>query len=251
MQSDATRLREFAQVRDGVDETVGIVTRAARDRDRVSVDEPRHCIDVDDEAVGERCIAHLDAEPVRPLAKGDVDADGQHDVGHAYAARLARLLAIGVERVDQAVAATRGHDADGLRVVEEVGRHGDDLALELGCRGVHVTLQDIGVSEVLEDLREEVVVPVVAAVEAARDSPRITHCILGLSHAGDVGEHRVALEALLRDRALRRHRSPVGEEVVEHALQTVVRLLAHQSMPFDRRPTARSVSRLASRSAMA
>ena len=251
VQADAALLGQGADAIDGVDKAVGVVPRAADETDRVVVDQGGHGIDVDDEVGGERGVTHLDAEPVGTLAQRHVSGHGEHDVGHAHTTSLARLLPIGVERMDEAVAATRGDDADRLGIVEEIGRHGDDLAFELRGRGIHVALQDVGMSEVLEDLREEVIVPVITAVETPRDAPRITHGVLGLGHARDVGEDAVAVQALLGDGPLRGHEAPIGEEVVEHPLEAVVGPFAHQSMPFDRRPTARSVSRLASRSAMA
>ena len=167
MQPDAARLRKIADALDGINEAMRVVASAADERDRVSVDKRGHGIDIRGEGIRERRVADLDTHPVGALAQGHVRSQRHDDVGRTDPAGLPRFLAIGVQRVDEAVAAAGGDHADGLRVVQQLGCHGDDLALELRRGGVHVTLQDIGVREVLEDLGEKVVVLVVATVEAA------------------------------------------------------------------------------------
>jgi hypothetical protein len=104
-------------------------------------------------------------------------------------------LAIRVQGGDQALGAAAGDDTHS-GAVQQVARHGDDLALELGGARVHVALQHIGVRELVEHLAQEVVVVVVAAVEAAGDGAPVAARVLACGHAGDLGEDGGPVERL-------------------------------------------------------
>ena len=121
------------------------------------------------------------------------------------------------------------HDAD-PRAVQQVGGHGDDLALELRGARVHVALQHVGVRVEVEHLTEEVVVVVIAAVEAARHRALVAARVLGVRHAGDLGEDRRAVDRLGRHAAIRLGRLLVRVEIAEDLRETVVRHLSHLSL---------------------
>ena len=203
MESDAALLGQRPQGGDGIDESVGVVTRTPDDRDGVAVDEGRHCLDIGNEIIGERGIAHLDAHPMRSLAQRDMRRDGQDDVGARDTSSLACLLPIGVEGRDQAVASPTRDDAHRLRRMQHVGNHRNDLALELRGRRIHVALQHIGMGVVTEHVREESIVLMVTAIEAAGDPPCITLGIFGSRHHRDIGPDGVSVDSLLRDVGVR------------------------------------------------
>ncbi len=182
-------------------------------------------------------MAHLDVHPVRALVEGDVRRDRHDDVGPRDAARRARLLAVGVQRGDEALRAAARDDAD-ARAVQQVRGHGDDLALELGGARVHVALQHVGVRVQVEDLAEEVVVVVVAAVEAARDGALVAALVLGVRHAGDLGQDGRAVDRLGRHRAVRRRRLAVRVEIADDLRETVVSHLSHLARRMDREAPA-------------
>ena len=150
---------------------------------------------VGDVAPGERRLAHLDVHPVGALVEGDVGGDRHDDVRSGDAAPGAGELAIGVQGGDQALGAAARDDAH-PSAVQQVARHGDDLALELGGARVHVALQHVGVRELVEHLAQEVVVVVVATVEAAGDGALVAARVLALGHAGDLGEDGGPVERL-------------------------------------------------------
>ena len=139
-------LRERGDLLDRVDEAVRVVRRAADERDGLVVDELGHRRDVGDVAVGQRRVPHLDAHPVRALVERDVRGRRHDDVRAGDAARLARVLAVGVQRGDEALGAAAGDDAD-AGAVQQVRGHRDDLGLELRRARVHVALQHVGVGE--------------------------------------------------------------------------------------------------------
>ena len=118
--------------------------------------------------------AHLDAEEVAPPCRTPGGAvSGLIRLGSSDAALLAGVLPVGEDGVQDAAGAAGRDQADGLvsghrRGVEQVERHGDDLALELGLARAHVALQGVDMSEQSERLVEEAVVIVVAAVHGAR-----------------------------------------------------------------------------------
>ena len=235
MQADPARARQLGHLLDRVDEAVRVVAGAAHEGDRLVVDEVGHGRHVRDVPVGERRVPHLDVHPVRALVEGAVRRHRHHQVGPGDATLRARLLAIRVERGHQALRAAAGDDAD-ARPVQEVGRHRDDLALELGGARVHVALQDVGVGVEVEDLAEEVVVGVVARVEAARDGALVAEGVLGVRHLGDLLEDRGAVDGLFRHSPVRLGRAPVRVEIAEDLLESGV---AHLSPSWCRWRPAR------------
>ena len=135
----------------------------------------------------DRRVAHLDAEEVAALVERRVRGLGLDDVRLRDAARLRRVLAVGEHRVQDAAGAAGGDEADRLGVgdrvgVEEVERHGDDLALELRLARAHVALQRVHVGEQPERLVHEVVVLVVAAVHRAGALAGLPERVLLLGH---------------------------------------------------------------------
>ena len=228
VQADAPRPRQLGELLDRVDEAVRVVAGAADQRDRLVVDEVGHGGDVGEIAVGERRVPHLDVHPVRALVQRAVRGHRHDQVGPGHAAG-ARLLAVRVQRGHQALRAAAGHDAD-ARPVQEVGGHGDDLALELGRARVHVALQDVGVGELVEHLAEEVVVGVVAGVDAARHRALVAERVLGVGQAGDLGQDGILVDGLRRHAPEGLGRAPVRVEVAEDLLEARVAHLSHPSL---------------------
>ena len=176
-------------------------------------------------------MAQLDAHPVRALVERDVRGEGHHDVRPGDAARLARMFAVRVKGGHEALRTAARDDAD-PRAVQQVGGHGDDLAFELGGARVHVALQHVGVRVEVEHLPEEVVVIVVARVQAARDGALVAKRVLGVCHAGDLGQDRRAVDRLGRHAPVRLRRLPVRVEITEHLRETVVN---HRVSPLSAR----------------
>ena len=157
--------------------------------------------DVDRRGVGvDRRVAQLDAEQVARLVEGGVAGLGLDEVGPGDAPRRRRLLAVGEHGVEDAAGAAGGDEPGRLAVgdrvgVEQVERHGDDLALELGRARAHVPLQHVDVGEEPERLVHEVVVLVVAAVHRARALAGLPEGVLLLGHGLQLGEDLVARAA--------------------------------------------------------
>ena len=129
------------------------------------------------------------------------------------------VLAVGEHGVADAAGAAGGDDPGGLGAgdrlgVEEVERHGDDLALEVRGARAHVALQRVDVREQPEGLGQEVVVVVVAAVHGPGALPGLPEGVLLLRHGGQLGEDVVAGAAVLGQRAV--HREAVLVRVVAH-----------------------------------
>ena len=100
--------------------------------------------------------------------------------------------------------------------VEQVERHGDDLALELGGARADVALQHVHVGEQPEDVVHEVVVLVVAAVRRPRDLAGLPAAVLLVGDLLQLGEDLRAVAALLGDRPV--HVEAVGVGVVAHGV---------------------------------
>jgi hypothetical protein len=96
-------------------------------------------------------------------------------------------LAVDEHGIDETLGAARGDDATHLLAgmvlldclsVEHRRRHGDDLGLQFGGAGIHVALDDVGVSEESVALGEEAIVIVIAVVDRARDMTGIADAVL-------------------------------------------------------------------------
>ena len=133
----------------------------------------RDPVDVDQRGDGvDRRLAQLDAEQVARLVEGRVAGLGLDEVGPGDAPVLRGLLPVGEHGVADAAGAAAGDEARRLAVgdrvgVEEVERHGDDLALVAGGARADVALEDVDVGVQPEHVVHEGVVVVVAAVHGA------------------------------------------------------------------------------------
>ena len=101
--------------------------------------------------------------------------------------------------------------------MHEVERHGDDLALEAGRAGTHVSLQGVLVGEESEGLGEERVVVEVTAVHRPRALTRLPRLVLERRHLAQLGEDLGLGTALLGQPALDRVTVLVGVGVEEVA----------------------------------
>jgi hypothetical protein len=227
--ADAARLRELGDLLDGVDEAVRVVAGAADHGDRLVVDEVGHRGDVDDVSLGQGRMPHLDVHPTRTLVERHMRGHRHDDVRLRDAPLRPCVLPIGVQGRHETLRAAAGDDPDPC-AVEQVRRHGDDLALELGGARVHVALQHVGVRVEVEDLTEEVVVGVVAGVETARDGAFVAEGVLALRHLAEIGEDRRVIYRLGRYAAVRRRRLPVRVKISENLRETVFRHLLHPSL---------------------
>ncbi len=97
--------------------------------------------------------------------------------------------------------------------VEQVERHGDDLALEPRRARAHVALQRVHVGEQPERLVEEVVVLVVAAVHRPGALAGLPERVLLLRHHPQLLEHLLAGPAVLGERAVDAEALGVGEAI--------------------------------------
>ncbi len=112
---DPARRRERRELGDRVDGAVGVVAGRAHDRDRLVVDELRHRVDVGQSRLRvDRRDAELDPEQVAALVERRVPGLGLHEVGPGHAPRLAGVLAVGDQRVQDRARPAGGHQPGGL-----------------------------------------------------------------------------------------------------------------------------------------
>ena len=207
VQADAALDRQLGHLADRVDRAVAVVAGRADDRHGVLVDLGAHRSHV---GLGahrvDRHVPLLEAEQLGRLAERRVGGLGLHDVGVGDPPRPAGL-AVGEDRVGDRRGAARGDDAHrravGDRVgMEQVERHGDDLALEAGGRRADVALQRVDVGEERERLVEKLVVVVVAAIHRARHLAVLPGGVLLGGQGAQLVDDLTRVPALLRKGAV-------------------------------------------------
>ncbi len=87
----------------------------------------------------------------------------------------------------------------------------------------------------VEDLAEEVVVGVVARVQAARDGAPVAEGVLGVRHLCDLREDRGVVDGLFRHSPVRLGRAPVRVEIAEDLLESGVAHLFPLLVPMAAR----------------
>ena len=146
----------------------------------------------------DRCPAHLDPEQVAGLVERRMPGLGLHDVRLRDATLLARLLPVREDGVEDAAAAAARDEPDRIVAagaggvgMHQVEGHRDDLALEAGRAGAHVSLQRVHVPVHLERLRHEGVVLLVAAVERPGGLALLPRAILERRHLTQLAQDLV------------------------------------------------------------
>jgi hypothetical protein len=156
VQPDPAALRQRPDGLDRVDGAVGKAGRRAHQHDGVGVDHRFHRRHVGAEVGAHRRAAHLQVHQLGGLLEGRVHRQRRHDVAAVLrvAALVARPVAAGLHRLDDAFGATGGHEA--LRLVgcvEQAQRHRHDLVLHLLHAGERAPGAERVLAEVLEEGR--------------------------------------------------------------------------------------------------
>ena len=230
VQARALLEHHVRQRRDRVDGAVRIVARGRDDHRGVRRDRVAHEIHVHlrRHRVGRR-DDHLHAEHVRGLVERRVGRLRPDHFRLCDAALDARPVAVGEDRVLDALRAAGPDGAAGLLrrimlldrlAVQHRERHRDDLALEATHARADVALQRVDVAEVAERLVQERVVLVIPAVHRAGALAALPFAVLALGHRAHLLEDRRLVEPLFREtggpRRTPRHRGRARESLSRH-----------------------------------
>ena len=153
---DAGLVGHGRELADRIDHALRVLRSRTDHQDRVLVDQRGHRIDVGRPVVLHRYGVDLDAEEVGALVERRVTALGDDHLGPVDAAFVVVPLTGGQHGAQDRLGAARGHEAGGVRSVQEVRRPGDDLLLDLSeareRRGVQRVLVEIELRGLLGDL---------------------------------------------------------------------------------------------------
>ena len=191
-----TLVGELGQLRDRIDDTLRVLRCRADDEHGVVGDVRGHRIDVREPLVVDVDLVRVDAEVVRGLVERRMRARRDHHVGRRDAALLAGALARGLDGHQDALRATRRHEAGGRRrTVEQGGGRADHLRLDLAEAREGARVQRVLVQEHLGGGACDLVDFGTAVVDHAEGSavlPARVTCALGLQVREHLGGRQTA-----------------------------------------------------------